>query len=188
METTGFFVVGIVLVIAALVISAIGLRAESFPSRAALVGGTVVFLGLVLATTTFAVLNAREEQNDRADEAEGEESAAIEETPPPGTPAPPPGAKPETLKLTSPADGSLVFDPDTLDAKPGQITLEYENPSSVPHSIAVESSDGETIDASQPGTEGTFTATAVVGAGEYVFYCTVPGHRESGMEGTLTVK
>ncbi len=24
--------------------------------------------------------------------------------------------------------------------------------------------------------------------GEYVFYCTVPGHREAGMEGTLIVQ
>jgi uncharacterized cupredoxin-like copper-binding protein len=27
-----------------------------------------------------------------------------------------------------------------------------------------------------------------VKAGKYAFYCTVSGHREGGMEGTLTVK
>jgi uncharacterized cupredoxin-like copper-binding protein len=27
-----------------------------------------------------------------------------------------------------------------------------------------------------------------VQAGKYQFFCTVPGHREAGMEGTLTVK
>ena len=188
METTGFFVIGIALVIAALSLAAVGLRSQGFPSKAAVAGISVVFLGLVLATTTFAVLNAREEQNKHAEELEEEHAQEVEQAPPPGTPAPPPGATGATLKLTSPPDGSLVFEPDELEAKPGPITVDYENPSSVPHSVAIESPDGETIAASETGTEGTFAATAELGAGEYVFYCTVPGHRESGMEGGLIVE
>jgi uncharacterized cupredoxin-like copper-binding protein len=30
--------------------------------------------------------------------------------------------------------------------------------------------------------------SADVKAGQYTFYCSVPGHRQGGMQGTLTVK
>ena len=48
----------------------------------------------------------------------------------------------ETLAVSSPADGSLVFQPDGLSAKPGNVDLEYDNPSAVPHSIAVATAPG----------------------------------------------
>jgi uncharacterized cupredoxin-like copper-binding protein len=38
------------------------------------------------------------------------------------------------------------------------------------------------------GKDGTSTVTAELGAGRYTFYCSVPGHRQGGMEGTLTVQ
>jgi uncharacterized cupredoxin-like copper-binding protein len=38
----------------------------------------------------------------------------------------------------------------------------------------------------QGGGVSNFTVT--VKPGKYQFYCTVAGHREGGMEGTLTVK
>jgi uncharacterized cupredoxin-like copper-binding protein len=34
---------------------------------------------------------------------------------------------------------------------------------------------------------GVSQASADLKAGEYEFYCPVPGHKEGGMEGTLTV-
>ena len=75
MEETLFYVFGIALVLSALVLSALGLRSEGFPASRIVLGGVVAyFVVLVGATSTFAVLNAREEQ--RVHEAEQAEAAA----------------------------------------------------------------------------------------------------------------
>ena len=61
-----------------------------------------------------------------------------------------------------------------------------DNPSSLPHAIAVEGNgvdkDGQTV---QKG--GKSTITVDLKPGKYTFYCPVDGHRAAGMEGTLTV-
>jgi plastocyanin len=115
-----------------------------------------------------------------------EEDVATPEADEPESEAPPQG--PKTLALTSPPDGSLVFEPDTLKAVAGQVEIEYTNPSPVPHNVAIEF-DGEALAQSDTVQGGdSATALAKLDPGSYTFYCAIPGHREAGMEGSLTVK
>jgi plastocyanin len=94
----------------------------------------------------------------------------------------------ESLDVSSPADGGLVFEPNGLTAKPGNLTISYDNPSPVPHSIAVATANGNVLGEVQPFTQSTESVQlSDLQPGKYVFYCTVPGHREAGMEGDLTV-
>jgi plastocyanin len=203
MDGSLFFWLGGALVLVALAIAAIGIRGKaSFPpNRAVLVLGTAAFAAIVVATTTLSVVNAQDEQEHRDKELAEEEAAAAEEAQPPppagGQPQPagggkqqpaPPATAAASLDVSTPSDGSLVFDPDGLDAKPGSLTITYSNPSPVQHSLAVESADGSVLGETQifSGGEQEVTINDLT-PGEYVFFCTVPGHREAGMEGALTV-
>ena len=56
------------------------------------------------------------------------------------------------------------------------------------HDVAIENSAGETIGKTETITEGSDSTEVELKPGTYHFYCTVPGHREAGMEGTLIVK
>lgn len=91
----------------------------------------------------------------------------------------------ETLKVTADPSGSLAWSPTTLSAKAGQVTVELENASSTPHNIEI---DGETEESDTITGGDTATVTADLKAGTYTYYCDIPGHREAGMEGTITVK
>jgi plastocyanin len=89
------------------------------------------------------------------------------------------------LKLTADPDGGLTFDKTELTAKPGKVTITMDNPSDVPHAVEVEGNGVE--EETKTLTNGTADVTVDLKAGEYVFYCPVDGHKEGGMEGTLTV-
>jgi plastocyanin len=207
MDGNFFFVMGIVLVIAAVAIAFVGIRgSEKFPpSRGVLVGGTALFAAIVATTMAFAVVKSKDEQDKRNEELAKEGGQAQPENSGEATP-PTPGGQPqasgggnqqqpqggaapsETINVSSPSDGSLVFQPNGLQAKPGNLAIDYDNPSPVPHSIAVATANGNVLGQTTPAANGTQTLDVTdLAPGKYIFYCTVPGHREAGMEGNLTV-
>jgi len=188
-----FYVFGIGLTVLALVVAFGGMRMEKFPSTLVFRGGLAVMGIFVVAACAFAIVLSREEKEERVEEIEAfraEEEAAAEEGEASGVdePADAEPVEEDALALTSPEPGDLIFDPTTLEAGAGEVTINYTNPSEVPHNVAIE--DGsETVAQGETVTGGSSApATASLEPGEYVYYCSIPGHRESGMEGTLTVE
>ncbi len=201
MDGSLFYWLGGALVLLALATAAIGIRGKAAfpPNRAVLILGTAFFAAVVVGTTAFAVVNAQDEQDKRNEEFAAEATATEEAAPPPAPGGQPqaagggkkqqqPPAAATSLDVSSPSDGSLVFEPNGLEAKAGSLTITYTNPSPVPHSLAVENADGNVLGETQIFSQGEQEVTLNdLTAGEYVFFCTVPGHREAGMQGDLTV-
>jgi plastocyanin len=94
----------------------------------------------------------------------------------------------ETVSFEADPSGALAYTQTDVSANAGQATIEFDNPSSVGHDVAIEDENGKEIAKTDVITDSSTTATADLKAGTYTFFCTVPGHREAGMEGTLTVK
>jgi uncharacterized cupredoxin-like copper-binding protein len=92
-------------------------------------------------------------------------------------------------KLNIKADPSnqLKFNTSSLSAKAGEVTIVMSNPSQLSHSVAIQG-NGVNVAGQVVGPGGTSTASAKLKPGTYTFFCTVPGHRQAGMQGTLTVK
>lgn len=91
----------------------------------------------------------------------------------------------EELEIPA-AEQGLAFEVEQVTAPAGQITLRMPNPSALPHNIAVDEPEqqiGEIV-----GQGGESEISLEFPAGEYEYYCSVPGHREGGMVGTLTVE
>jgi plastocyanin len=106
-----------------------------------------------------------------------------------GTPAPPssPAAKTTTtLKLAANPEGQLSYNTKQLTAKAGPVTITMANMSPVEHNVTI--AQGSTVLGATPTFQGgSRSLTLKLKPGTYTFYCSVPGHRQAGMEGTLTV-
>jgi plastocyanin len=202
-----FYICGIALAVSAVLTSFVGLKVKNFPGKAFPV--VVLWFALLIgAAATFSVLHAKDEERHKAAEfekageefeAEGNDAAAGEAAVPSGEQPAEDGTKgggePKgeaasgpggTLQLAADPT-SIAYDTTSLSSKPGKVTIDFTNPSALEHDVAIEA-DSKEIAGSELIAESKTSVSAELAPGTYAFYCTVPGHREAGMEGTLTVK
>jgi plastocyanin len=99
----------------------------------------------------------------------------------------PAGASASTTLNVEASPTALAFNTTNLSAKAGKVTIDFKNPSAIPHNVVIEQ-NGKELSGFEPIAEGEKSETAELKPGTYTFFCSVPGHRQAGMEGTLTVK
>lgn len=93
-----------------------------------------------------------------------------------------------TIEVEADPDGALAYTTGELETDAGEVTIEFDNPSSVPHDVRIEDADGSDAGGTEVITQDQTTATVDLEPGSYTYYCSVSGHREGGMEDALEVR
>jgi uncharacterized cupredoxin-like copper-binding protein len=176
-----YYALGILLVVWALGLSAAGLTRTDFPPSGPagrlIVGGTAV----IVAGTLVALLLSTHKEHPRR-EAAAKAAEAKQATAETGA-APAGGAK--TVEVTE-KEFSIALAGGN-DLKAGSYTFKVSNGGKIQHDLTVEG--GAVKEAKtpliDPGKEKDLTVD--LKPGKYTFYCSVPGHEQSGMKVDVTV-
>ena len=80
------------------------------------------------------------------------------------------------------------FDPSNITVPHGKVVFYLVNSGTVAHDMIIADPSGNRIAGSDLVSTGEATVFTVdnLAAGTYTIYCNQPGHRDSGMQGTLT--
>jgi plastocyanin len=95
------------------------------------------------------------------------------------------------LQIDANPTGQLAYVTNKASATAGPLTVVMSNSSGVPHNVALQSGTGPSgpvLGATKIIPKGSATTSFNLKPGVYTFFCQVPGHRQAGMEGTLTVR
>jgi plastocyanin len=166
-----YYIAGGLLAAWAVLLAAWGISHHGFPGspgRARLV--MLTSLLLVAATMAAAVLTGGEASEKQAGQA-----------------APAPPATSRTLALAADPGGALRFDKTRAAVLAGRVTVKLTNDSTVAHNVTI-GQGSKTLGATKTISKSTDTLELDLPAGDYVFFCSVPGHRQSGMQGALAVR
>jgi plastocyanin len=99
------------------------------------------------------------------------------------------GGSSSTLALEADPGNLLRYTKDKATVDAGDVTIEFNNPQGEYHDVAIETTTKfDVVGVTKTVTEGETSTTVNLKPGTYRYFCTVPHHREGGMEGTLTVK
>lgn len=208
-DINAFHVIGALLAIWAVLLAVLGITRHDFPGKQGAERIVIAISALLVAGSIGSAIASSGEEKPKGEEIRNVENKGGKEgssepeqggtqAPETGSEqgqeegkenAPTPGGQPtgQTLTLNADPSGRPAFDKTSLQSKPGTVRIVMQNPAPVPHNVSLE---GAGIDEEGPTVQkgGSSQVTAKVKPGQYTYYCSVPGHRESGMEGTLTVK
>jgi plastocyanin/mono/diheme cytochrome c family protein len=110
-------------------------------------------------------------------------------TAPTKTAAAPTKTAANTIDIAANPSGALMFTTKTLTvAKAGKVTIVFTNKAPEGHNFTLANSAGKVLAATPTFMGGAKTIVVTLAAGTYTYYCSVPGHRQAGMQGTLSVK
>jgi plastocyanin len=166
-----YYIAGGVLALWAVVLAVWGISHAEFPGSQGR-GRLVMFTSfvLVVATMAAAVLTGGKPAEKGA-------KAAVAT----------PRATGRALELVADPSGALRFDKTRAAVLAGRVTVRFRNPSTVEHNVTI-AQGSRRLGATKTITGSTTTLALQLPPGNYVFFCSVPGHRQSGMEGTLIVE
>ncbi len=95
----------------------------------------------------------------------------------------------EQLTIAANPGGQLKFTKTSLAAHAGKVTVAFANNAPEAHNLMIQQGNGGPIVGAIPTFQGgSKTLTVTLKPGTYTFFCGVPGHREGGMQGILTVQ
>ncbi|HEY1355327.1 MAG TPA: plastocyanin/azurin family copper-binding protein [Solirubrobacterales bacterium] len=146
---------------------------------------------LVLALAALALVACGSDNGTTTTEAETEASsgAAAGESEAGGESGGEAGGAGSTVNIEADPGGQLAYTQKEVTAKAGNVTIDFSNPQPIGHDVVVETEGGEELGGTEIITEGSSTVSLKgLKPGKYTFFCSVPGHREAGMEGTLVVE
>jgi plastocyanin len=94
----------------------------------------------------------------------------------------------KTITVDADPSGQLKFKQSSLSAPAGKDTFEFVNDSPVPHDLTIEASGNKELGKTPTITKDKKKLTVTLKPGKYTYFCSVDGHEQAGMKGTLTVK
>jgi plastocyanin len=186
-QFTAFHVVGIIFACWAVLVTVLGITRPDFPGGAERIVEGISIL-LAISTVGLAIGTVKGEKKEEAEAATSKAKANPKPSPKAGAAAPTPSQQGSSqLKLTADPTGNLKFNTNALSAKAGAVQITLTNPSPVQHNVTLQTPQG-VKGGPTVGKGGTSSVKTTLKAGTYTYYCSVPGHRQAGMQGTLTVK
>lgn len=192
-----FYAAGAVLAAWAVFVAFFGITRPDFPgsdtrARAVMAITALLVLGTVGSAVATSGKPKVEKAQANAEQSQGQAQSPGQQPAAPQTAAPAPpapagsGGAGAALKVTADPSGQLKFEQTSLTAKAGKVTIDFDNPSPVPHNVTV-AQGSRSLGATKVINSAKASATIELKPGSYTFYCAVDGHRQAGMQGKLTV-